>query len=796
MDITSLARRFEIPRDALNGIKNIADEGERFAELQKVLANYGITTELLGAQANSTAVVYDKLVGSAKDFGAGIGQLLGTILAPFAEKLGEDLKKSVDQVNTAKTNIDTLLNQGDQLAGFNARIFAGTEGYDAYIAKIREVNAEIPFWMQHIQELTPAQYEFASSLVTTGQSWEEASAKAASFSELIDKTSRAFSITHVEATATAESLQAFSAAQLNAANASAEGATFAYQVAVAVATHRISVEQGIVALDQFTAGMEANAAAQANNNAVTEQATLGVQLFTDATTASALENVNAAIQADALKLKQEQLYAAALAAAQGMGATAQSAAALAGQFGVTTAEAYNLISALQQLQVAQAKKDSGMSPRDYDSNAEFLAAVKDAEAKEKAWQAQQKFNYSVADTAGKLSIARDELRKTQKGTEDYWNALSKVSGLEKQLANENKPKKGGSGAPKLTPNEKINTKLLDDLDKYNNKFEDAEQKHYDKLASIQEEYEKKTAEQMAKNEVSKRRSRADFYTGLQEDAAKGIDVGAFAAQYEEAFAQAQKIAQEGKAKLANEFLELRQKQIEEMKGLAEEEAKIKEERKSGKISKKEEQDQLAYLEGRRKLIEDAQREEQQQLLAAGDENQNRLKEQLDAENQAYADQADKIATQAGRAADAKIAHAERSKIAVSEENKELAKQAGIYDEIAAKNGGKVPTPLTSTANKDTAPANTEDSKPLDVSASSPIPVETPDALLVRQAEMFIVHDQDVINTIGDMAARLEGKLGEVVGAVNSAKDSISGAVRSVESAVGRIKINVTSAVTG
>ena len=138
-DITSLARRFEIPRDALNGIKNIADEGERFEALQQVLAQYGITTELLGAQANSTAVIYDKLVGSAADFGAGIGQLLGTILAPFAQKLGEDLKKSVDQVNTAKNNIDALLNQGDQLGAINSKIFANTDGYCCIFFSWREI---------------------------------------------------------------------------------------------------------------------------------------------------------------------------------------------------------------------------------------------------------------------------------------------------------------------------------------------------------------------------------------------------------------------------------------------------------------------------------------------------------------------------------------------------------------------------------------------------------------------------------------------------------------------------------
>jgi hypothetical protein len=42
-----------------------------------------------------------------------------------------------------------------------------------------------------------------------------------------------------------------------------------------------------------------------------------------------------------------------------------------------------------------------------------------------------------------------------------------------------------------------------------------------------------------------------------------------------------------------------------------------------------------------------------------------------------------------------------------------------------------------------------------------------------------------------MTARLEGRLLEVVNAVNNARDGITGAVRSVENAVGRMRTNNT-----
>ena len=788
-DITSLARRFEIPHGALNDIKNIADEGERFAALEKTLAQYGITTELLAAQANSTATAYAKLSGNAADAQAAIGQGLAKVFQPLAEGAANVFRQVAD-------GIGTLVTRSQQLDNFKSRIFdlTRTEGLDAFNAKIRAVNEQLPFYAGKLQELTPAQYAFASSLVQTGVAADQAINKATelgnSFQYVMTTVDRHAVQVNIANLASAASFETYSQAAFRAAEADANGAVFAQQVAIAIANKRISVDQGIAALNQYSAAMEASNAAETAQTGSTQQALQATQVFTQELTNNALEAANSAIQSDALKLKQEQLTNAAIAAAQGMGATAQSAALLGQQFSITTSQAYGLISAMQQLQVAQAKKDSGLSPRDYDTNAEFLAAVKDAEAKQKAFEAQQKYNFSVADTAGKLSIARDELSRTTKGTEEYWQALTKVDGLQKQLDNE---KKKPAGAPKLTPNEKINVGLLDQLDKYNNKFEDAEQQHYDKLAAIYADYNKKVEEQMRKNEVSKSRSRADFYSGLQD--AKGIDTQKFAAQYEEAFQKAQEIAQSGKAKLAQEYLEMRQKQIEEMKQLDEDAAKIKEDQKSGNLSKKDAEAQLAYLEGRRKLIQDAQDEELKQLQEGGDEYQNQLNEKLTAEEQRYNEQADKISLSAERAADAKIKHAERSKIAVDAENKALADQAGIYDRIAAKNGGQVPrSTIDATQAAQPKAADNEGQKPVNVEASNPIPVSSAEALLVRQAEAFFVRDDAVFGAIGDMASRMEGKLGEVVGAVNDAKTAISSAVSAVEGAVGRIKINVTNSV--
>jgi len=791
-DITSLARRFEIPRSVLNDLKNITDEKERFDALTAALEKFGISEELVDAQAKTVATSFAKLSGNAEDSKAVIGQFLGQLAQPVVEQFARQLA----DMNAGFERLKFITDGTKTALAENQLVFAKTDSFDQYTAKINEINNALPPFATQLRALTPEQYAFAQSLIQAGSSAEQAFNKVQQFQGLLDKSSDLFNRSIFTYDASAQSLNAFAAAQLQAANTSDAASAAAIGYAQAVASGGITLEEAIQLLTAYTAQAQTKIAPDQAATEAQNLLTSATDLFSQATVQATAEQIVQQSASEATKITHEQLYAAALAAAQGMGATAGAAQQLAGQFGITTASAYDLIAALSQLEVAKAKQALGVQPGGANeredrlgSNADIIQRAKDLKLRQDLAKVQLENARAAANATGKLAIERDELAKLTKGTVEYETQLGRVQAAERAVEAEKK-KKGG-GAPKLTPNEKINTKLLDDLDKYNNKFEDAEQKHYDKLAEIYEDYAKKQAEQVAKNEVSTRRSRADFYTGLQDAAKNGIDPNVFAAQYEEAFAKAQEIAQSGKAKLANEFLELRQKQIEEMQKLAEEEAQIREDRKSGKIDKATADAELAYLEGRKKLIQDAQDEEQKQLLAAGDENQNRLQEQLDAENKAYADQTEKISTASERAAEAKIKHAERSKIAVSEENIELAKQAAYYDRIAARNGGQIPNSArpTTTGGNQPLPADTTQTKPINVEQTKPVAIDNAEALVVRQAELFVVQDVDVYNIISDVGTRLETRLGQVIESINGARDSISNAVKSVENAVGRIRVS-------
>lgn len=808
-NITSLSRRFEIPRDVLNRINEITDNKEKFAALTQELEKFGISSELLSSQMGTTAVSFDKLTGSADDLKATVGQLFAELVKPIADRLTADIKTSIDALNLLKVALDTT----GAAAEFNANVFTKTNSYDSYISKIREANSQLPPLAASIQELTPAQYALAQAFVATGSSVDQALSKVSAIAPEINNITAAFERTPGIVAQGAQAIQDYSNAALGVAATSAEGAVFVNSLSAEVLLGNISLQDGQVALTQWAQGAQI-AAAQATGyaNATTDlidrqeksKSALDELIITE------LKDNQTKEQA---KIVTDGVRAVLAALTNGTITQANAEAILAGQYGVTASQMPGLINLTYQLAAArnaeiqannklnqasvQQKIDSdraaGRQGRGDSSDAQEIeqaAARRNAEVQkaldaeiQKTGTAAQKrafYNKQLAEANRLYGANSAEVIRARTELEAFDQSQQKAA------------KKGGS--PKLTANEKLNNKLLADQDKFNNKFEDAELKHFDKLADIYEAFNKKQQEQFAKNEVSKRRSRADFYSGLQD--AKGIDTAAFAASYEEAFQKAQEIAQSGKAVLANEFLELRQKQIEELKQLAEEEAKINADRKEGKITPQEAEGQLAFLAGRKKLIEDAQNEEQQLLLKKGDENQNQLNEQLTAEQEAYQNNTDKIITAADRAAEAKIKNAQRSKIAVSEENKALAEQNALYDKISSKTGGVVPPSITQGQNKATLPSEAAQDKPIDIQAVTPVPIVPTDILVIRQAEMFIVHDADVITSIGDMTTRLESRLVEITATLSAAKDSLVAAVGSVENAVRNIRVNNSNILAG
>ncbi len=114
-----------------------------------------------------------------------------------------------------------------------------------------------------------------------------------------------------------------------------------------------------------------------------------------------------------------------------------------------------------------------------------------------------------------------------------------------------------------------------------------------KLENIQEDYEKKVLEQSNKNEIDKRVSRADFYENqIGQDK---INFAKFNAQYEDAYAKSQQIAQQGNKKLSQDYLAMRTEQIQKAEEYDKREADIL---ANKDLSRKEKQLQLDQLNAR------------------------------------------------------------------------------------------------------------------------------------------------------------------------------------------------------
>lgn len=765
-EITSLARRFEIPREFLNGLNELESGQDKIAGLNARLSEMGITEDLLINQTKTAAVEFDKLGGVITDVVTGAGTLIQQTLLPAVRSL-------IPVLQTVASGLQQLFNNNivTKSNAVYTAILSNTKSLDEFNRKIQEINAQTGITGLKFAELSTTQYAFAQSLLNSGLSAVEVVTRlrevSTTMQELNTIVAQFADSGIAENTANVDAF-AQKLAELTALGP--EGAQAALQLANAFLTEGTYLNEALPILDQHIQKLKDKQAQDAAVKASTDAAAQATGLFTQELINNAIESINSQTQSEALKFSQEALYAVALQAANGLITAAEGARILQAEFGVAEQKAYGLINALAQLQQMKALKDFGLdfAPGSKEFQIAGPIAAQVNAQRLKMLDSLRQAEMMADTTAAKLQAARAQVGALTKGTDEYAKAVQNVNRLEKQYENEQKQKgkKGAGASPKLTDAEKINNQLLAQQDKFQDKFEDAEQKHYDNLLKIYEDYAKKLKEQQDKNEIDTRRSRYDFYSD-NADLPEGVDPAVYAAQYEEAFRRAQEIAQAGNAALANEFLETRQKQIEEMRKLDEEAAKIKADEN---LSQTEKDAAIEYIEGRKRLLAEAQAEELKQLQEHGDAINNELKERLDEEAKAYEENTGKIATAADRKADAIIAAGERAKKKISEENILLAEQLGLVQGIT--NAANKTVPGTGTTPQTGVPTAT-----------------TNEGILIRQADVLRVIDQDTINAIDSLGLRLESKLDGVISAIDNARNSIT-------SAVSRIRTSNGSVVSG
>lgn len=800
-DIVSLARRFEIPKDVLRPILELGDTKEQIAALDAVLTKMGLGIELLDAQANTTAVTYDKLSGSFQDLFATVGQGVAGALEPLAAGL-------VTVFQYAQGGIQTLNELNTTMASFHAQVALGATGYDTYSAGVDQLNAKLReefglfgFLAPQVAALSEIQYGYAQSIAESVGGMDNAIARMEELRGAYGAVAIGAAQARVEEEEGAAVKDAYLASIIRLLDVMPNGQAVAFQYSAAIRENKFSAEEATAAINilinEYLANEQAALLAAEGTNQLTNEITLaidGVGMLSRELANETVEKLNSKVASEQAALAMEMLTSLAEQAASGMITTGNAANIMAGQLGIATDEAYNLINALSQLALQREAAALGIKGMPADR-----AAIDNVKAYRQVYAAQQAekaYQFSQMETNEQLAVRRRELASLSKNTEQYWKALGEVTRLEQQYAREQEKAAKGSGGSgggsakknaaqkenedRLKGEQKLRDDLIDVQADFYSESEEAEIEHYSRLAEIYEDYAKAQRKAEQENEISKRRNKADFYAGLDPSENEGIDVGKFSAQYEAAFAEAQRIAQEGKAQLSQEFLELRQQQIEEMMELEKQIASVQ---ADDNLSDKDKKARIEYLEGLKKLYEDAQAEELKALVEAGDANVNALNDRLTEEEKRYAEQTTKISEEARKQADEKVIQAERSRQAVLKENEALAAQYKLLQDITAT--GAKPTGL---------PAGLP-ALPATQTSTAPIPVSNVDgaeanslesAMFVKQVEVWRSYDEVVNGTLNVVGARLEQRLSDIITAVDTSRDSIIRSLAAVERAVGKI----------
>lgn len=812
-DIQSLSRRFEIDRNTLNSVKGLGTALERLEGLDKVLADMGISQDIIAQRAQLTAIEYDKLGGYALDFWTQLSRIAAISFKDQAISIGNTLKNASEylenQTNAREFDLDMIVNEYLKL---EEAAIQSNSTWEEFKNTIKNVSNEAVLeYGQRIHYLTEAQLLAAQALVASGDSAKEAASKVRGYTGNIEGLNSAISNNLLNTTGAFSSSIEVSDRMLNDLNTTIDqtvalfinvGNEFPHlvplieQYVAAINDGRVTTNEAYSAVLRALDGERQKAQAMQTGAAITQTATEKIKEYNKATKDSIEENIEAKIQSDLLGASQELLAAYAQAAAEGL-IDAKTAAILMGnEFDLAKDKAYLLVEGLRQIRQQSAKAqlissmgDLNITPqainaweasgidltivydqltemqeerrRKLEEEARGLAAAKDA---------QEAYKFSQLDTAAQIEYLKTKLKGYTQTQKEYWDTLGDIADLEERLRREKEGGRGGGATPsdsELKAAQNLYYELKDIQYDFYKDSEQAERDHQQKMLDIYNEFAKKQKAAERINETDKRKSRASFYESLM--GIEGIDTQTFSAQYEAAFAEAQRIAQEGKATLSKEFLSLRQDQIDQMIQLEQELADV---RGDDKLTESEKQSRIEYIKGIMRLYEDAHQEELKQLMESGDENANQLQEQLKAEQQAYADQTQEIAKKASEQADAKVTAAERSKKAIVSENDLLREQYLLIKNI---------TDLKTEGAVAVAPIVTPPT-----SIPSAMPDTVPMTAIAPPQGVNYVHDQVVNNTLIVLGSRLEGKLTELTARMEAGLDILGGHLLSIDRGISRL----------
>lgn len=599
-DPTSLARRYEIPRKALAALRDESTSGaDKIAIIDKYLSDIGITSEVVSGSIPKATLAFNGMNASLEGLKVKLGDVIANGLAPAAQGI-------------------TALSNALQGQGANETLVALAETFATLTGNVDGYSA--------------SERNFASNLLNS-----------------VGIVSQREQATRAAADADA---QAAAAELAHAATATA--------LANAWAAGTITQAQFDQGMAQLTASAAGAATAQEAQTAATQDAAAAAAEAGTAIDEEAGKALVASVNTETLTVAKERLKAQAEAAAASVIAGGGDIEATAARLAASSSLVDQLTAAYIRLQIAQgaaaraagaariaaqrstpgAVDNSGLIGFDApgrrgSSDVDAVIAQQQANAEEArdAAAAQREYEEAVGGAAVELKNLYADLNKATSASERY-RIQTQIARLEQQRASS---RGGGGGASAKARSDEL--KAQQD---FQERSLDLAADYEDKMAQIAEDGARKAAEAQRKYDLARVQSRASFYRQLAEiDDPK--QQAAMSAAYEAAVADAQRIAKEKGADVAQEYLAAQQDIIRDQAALQAEIDKAREEGDDGRAE---------YLTGVLALQKEA---DAARLQAIIDSNDSILAQQQQAyarEQEAYAKHLDELgATYARKAAE-------------------------------------------------------------------------------------------------------------------------------------------------
>lgn len=417
-NITSLSRRFEIPKEALKGLSDTSlPVAERLALIDTYLSKIGISSETVSGRVDETAATFRKLDAEVERLQVNIGDGLATAFS----RAGEGLARFIGLINDNPEAIAQLR------AVFNGGVVT-TEGLN-----------------QATQEV--ARREAVSATVTTG---ERLTGVSFASDEEQDNIARA-----------RDRLTEFIAAGGGAAE-TARGLAAQFQAG------RIDSARLVEELDRL------KNTAQGLGSPFSAAAS-GATEVKNALADQAIEALNARVEADKEKRVMDSIAAQSAAVRKGLISQADAVSILAGQLGTAAGEALNLQLQLDRAASIQAQKDAPLDSATRSliakgqagqGKGDASARLKEEQEFRRAQEAYQRSLQLLKPIATQLAGKKSELAGLGADDPKRFEIMTDIARLQNQLENERE-----RGA-------KSRTSELDKQLNLNERIYDSQQKQY------------------------------------------------------------------------------------------------------------------------------------------------------------------------------------------------------------------------------------------------------------------------------------------------------------------------------